>query len=173
MVDRARAFKLSDLRDEKMASLGKLAAGLAHELNNPASAVARSAQLVSEALAESDAAARAFGAADLDDAALAMIERVRSVCGAAPPSSVLSPLERADREEALADWLTDHGADDALAAPLAETGVTLALLDELAAAITGDQLRAALRWVAAGARSGGSRARSRGRRPASTTSSAR
>jgi signal transduction histidine kinase len=50
----------------------------------------------------------------------------------------------------MADWLLDHGADDTLAAPLAETGVTLALLDELAAAITGDQLRASLRWVAAG-----------------------
>jgi signal transduction histidine kinase len=150
MVDRARAFKVSDLQVEKMASLGKLAAGLAHELNNPASAAARSAQLVSEALAGADSAARAFGAADLDARAIAMVERVRSAGGAAPPSKVLSPLERADREEAVADWLLDHGADDALAAPLAETDVTLALLDELAATVTGDQLRASLRWVAAG-----------------------
>jgi signal transduction histidine kinase len=150
MVDRARAFKVSDLQVEKMASLGKLAAGLAHELNNPASAAARSAQLVSEALAESDDASRAFGAANLDGAALAMVERVRSACGVAPATSVLSPVERADREEALADWLLDHGADDALAAPLAESPVTIAKLDELAATITGEQLRVSLRWVAAG-----------------------
>jgi signal transduction histidine kinase len=149
MVDRARAFKVSDLQVEKMASLGKLAAGLAHELNNPASAAARSAQLVSQALAESEEASRALGAADLDDRALAMVERVRAVCGGGS-AGVLSPLDRADREEALADWLLDHGTDDALAAALAETEVTVAQLDELAAAVSEDQLHAALRWVAAG-----------------------
>lgn len=42
MLDRARAFTSSDLHDEKMLSLGKLSAGLAHELNNPASAIGRS-----------------------------------------------------------------------------------------------------------------------------------
>jgi len=150
MVDRARAFKVSDLQVEKMASLGKLAAGLAHELNNPASAAARSAQLIGEALEESEEAARALGAANLDDRALAVVERVRWACGAGPITGVFSPLDRADREEAVADWLADHGADDGLAAPLAETNVTLARLDELAAAVTGEQLGAAVRWLAAG-----------------------
>jgi signal transduction histidine kinase len=150
MVDRARAFKVSDLQVEKMASLGKLAAGLAHELNNPASAAARSAQLISEAVAESEEASRAFGAANLDDRAQMVVERVRWACSGGPTTGVFSPLERADREEALTGWLLDHDLDDALAAPLGETNVTLALLDELAAAVPGDQLRAALRWVAAG-----------------------
>jgi signal transduction histidine kinase len=150
MVDRARAFKASDLQVEKMASLGKLAAGLAHELNNPASAAARSAQLISEALAESEEASRELGAADLDDRALAVVERVRWACSGGPTTGVFSPLERSDREEALANWLLDHGVDDALAAPLGETNVTLALLDEVAAALGGDRLRVSLRWVASG-----------------------
>jgi signal transduction histidine kinase len=150
MVDRARTFKVSDLQVEKMASLGKLAAGLAHELNNPASAAARGAQLMSETLAESDEASRELGAAGLDESELAVIDRVRAVCLAGPATSVLTPLERADREEAIADWLAEHGSDDTLAGSLADTDVTIALLDELAAALDGDKLCAALRWVAAG-----------------------
>jgi signal transduction histidine kinase len=150
MVDRARTFKAGDLQVEKMASLGKLAAGLAHELNNPASAAARSARLLADALAESEDASRAFGAADLDDKARAVVERVQWACSAGPITGVFSPLERSDREGALSDWLLDHGADDALAAPLGETNVTLEVLDQLAAAVDGDQLRASLRWLAAG-----------------------
>ena len=48
MLDRARDFTSSELHDEKMVSLGKLSAGLAHELNNPASAIERSAALLED-----------------------------------------------------------------------------------------------------------------------------
>jgi signal transduction histidine kinase len=150
MVDRARTFKVSDLQVEKMASLGKLAAGLAHELNNPASAATRSAQLLAEALVASDDASRALGASGLETQELAAIERVRALCLATTATTVLSPLERADREETITDWLLDHDADDALASSIAETAVTIAMLDELAATLAPDKLRVALRWVAAG-----------------------
>ncbi len=150
MLDRARAFKSSDLQVEKMASLGKLSAGLAHELNNPASAAARSAHFVSAALADADKAARALGAERLDARELALIERVRSVCLEQPATSVLTPLERSDREESIADWLAEHDADESLAEELSETDVTLELLNELAGAISAEKLSATLRWIATG-----------------------
>jgi signal transduction histidine kinase len=62
----------------------------------------------------------------------------------------LSPLERADREDQIADWLLMHGADTSAVAALAETTVTLDALDALAREIQGDELDAALDWVAAG-----------------------
>src|SRR5678815_5926564 len=65
MLDRARHFTSSFLHDEKLVSLGKLAAGLAHELNNPASAIARSAGELRSANLRLDDASRSLGAAEL------------------------------------------------------------------------------------------------------------
>jgi signal transduction histidine kinase len=149
MVDRARAFKTNDLQVEKMASLGKLAAGLAHELNNPASAATRSARLIAAAVDELDAAARELGAAGLDAREMALMDRVRTRCSDTP-TSVLTPLERADREDTIASWLAQHDVDESFATPLAETDTSPELLDELARGLSGERLGATLRWLAAG-----------------------
>jgi len=133
-----------------MLSLGKLAAGLAHELNNPASAAVRSAKTLTESLAAAETAAMRLGAARLSDAQLAAIDAVRALCGASHAPSVLSAVGRADREDEIADWLIEHGANEGCAAPLAETRITVADLDLLAATVGGDALDATLRWIAAG-----------------------
>ena len=149
MVDRARAFTSNALHDEKMASLGKLSAGLAHELNNPASAIERSASLLEDLMEETGRAARQLGASRLTDSQLANIEAVRGSCMAARVQGVRSPIEEAEREEALADWLDGHGLDAATAEALSDTAVTLEDLDRLAATVDGPALDAALRWAAA------------------------
>lgn len=149
MLDRARQFRSSELQDEKMKSLGRLAAGLAHELNNPASAAARSAKLLVEEMARAERAARVLGAVRLTDTQLAAVDALRQVC-AFSPASALTPVERSDREEAIAEWLLAHGADVTEAVSLAETAVTLDGLDRLAAMLESDALNAALRWVGAG-----------------------
>jgi signal transduction histidine kinase len=150
MVDRARFFTSSALQDEKIRSLGRVAAGLAHELNNPASAVARSAGELGRRLPESLAAFRALGAARLPGDQLTTIDRAADVCVAATDVSVRSPIEQLDREDAFAEWLSGHGADATAAHALAESALTLEALDSLAAALDRETLDATLAALAAG-----------------------
>ncbi len=150
MLDRARVFNTSDLQDKKMVSLGKLSAGLAHELNNPASAVARSARMLEASMGEADRAASALAGAGLTRDQLEAVERIREACMQSRPAVSVSPIERADREDEIAQWLEAHGADGSAVDALADTSVTLESLDELAEHLAGGALDAALDWVAAG-----------------------
>jgi signal transduction histidine kinase len=150
MLDRARHFSTSDIRDEKLVSLGRLAAGLAHELGNPASAAVRSARSLDDALKDIEQASASLGAAGLSPDQRAVIERVRGRCFARLSGPALSPVARADREEELGAWLRAHGVREDCAEPLAETSLKIAALDELAASVSGAALDAAIRWIAAG-----------------------
>jgi signal transduction histidine kinase len=148
MIDRARTFKDADLHREKMAALGRLSAGLAHELNNPSSAIARSAAELDATRGEVAAAARALGAARLVGARLAAVEAL-SAAAAREPAEPLSALDRADREDRLLEWLDRHGLGAEASFALAGTGLTMADLEAAGTALDGEALRAAVRYVAA------------------------
>jgi signal transduction histidine kinase len=150
MLDRARVFTSSELQDEKLASLGKLAARLAHELNNPVAAIERSASLLEDRLEDAAQAASALTAARLTDDQIAAIEGLQKSCLVAPLRAVRSPIQQAEREDAIAGWLDDHGVDDSISGPLAETSVTVDALDRVAKTVSGPALTAVLRSVAAG-----------------------
>lgn len=150
MLDRARLFTSSDLLNEKMISLGKLSAGLAHELNNPASAIERCGAILRERIEDSEEATRALTAARLSDVQIAAAEAVREACLAKHAPVARSPLEQSDREEAMAEWLAGRGLDTAIAGLLADTEVTFESLDSLAVTVDRQALNAVVRWAAAG-----------------------
>ena len=149
MLDRARSFSASDLQDEKMISLGKLAAGLAHELNNPASATVRGAKVLLSGLAETDAAARALGAVRLTEERLARIEAISAACMLDSGVMPLSPLDQAELEDRVEEWLEEHGLSAGLAAALTDAGYSIEALESLGSEIPELALDPALRWIAA------------------------
>ena len=149
MLDRARVFTSAGLQDEKMISLGKISAGLAHELNNPASAIERNAASLEERVLDAERAARALGAANLSDDQYAAIESLRSACLSSSVHGVLSPIQRAEREDTIEDWLVDHGVDAGAAVPLADSSLTIESLDGMARALDPGALEVAVRWAAA------------------------
>jgi len=147
MLDRARVFTSSELLDEKMASLGKLAAGLAHELNNPASAVARSAKTLVADLAALEDATRRYCGLNLSDAQCTVVTALRDKRAA---GARIPPLELADRQDAIDDWLAEHDIRGVDSRPLAESGVQPADLEPLGKSVGSDKLATVLAHVSTG-----------------------
>ncbi len=136
---------------ERLASLGTMAAGLAHELNNPAAAARRSADELGGALEVLTSAVANFVEAGVSrEAAGQLVELQREALADAATGTELDALDAADAEDALAERLEELGVLDAyrLAEPLAAAGVDDGWLDRVEA-IAGPASGAAIVWVAA------------------------
>ncbi len=150
MSDRIREATRFEQQRDRLASLGKLSAGLAHELNNPASAARRATAQLRSALKKIKDASLELGRRDLTSAQKSEIEKMEAVFiqNEEAPSD---PLAQSDLEEEVDSLLRSHGLKDMwqLAADLARKNVKPAALESLFAALDVETAKAALVRIAA------------------------
>jgi signal transduction histidine kinase len=150
MSDRIReATRLEQQRD-RLASLGKLSAGLAHELNNPASAAKRAVSQLRDILNKIKDASQELGRRDLSSAQKSEIEKLEASFtqqDVVPPDA----LTISDLEDQIDSLLRSHGQNDLwqLAAGLARRNIQPEVVESLFAKLDGDTARSALVRIAA------------------------
>ncbi len=142
MADRIREITRIEQQHDNLVSLGKLSAGLAHELNNPAAAAKRAAGTLRETLENMRKANARLDHHELTQTQRKCISRFECELGeaAAEFRSTAEPLDAlalSDREERLTTWLQAHNIESywTIAPSLAESCVDPGCLDEIAAAI--------------------------------------
>jgi signal transduction histidine kinase len=143
-------FSAMESQREKLAALGQMSAGLAHELNNPAAAAKRSAQALGDALDSINTVMASFVESGVErEEAAALVALQQEALARAAAATPRDAIGAADAEDAMGELLERHGIGDAwrLAEPLAAAGLDTAWLEEVQR-LSGAAFPAAVKWVA-------------------------
>jgi signal transduction histidine kinase len=151
VVERFGNLGEAEQQHAMLISLGTMAAGLAHELNNPAAAVGRSAHEAREIFRESSAKAIRLGTLDMSpEERLVVAGLPEEVVARAENTGELDSLERSDLEDEVALWLEDRGVEEAweVSPTLVAAGLDVTWLDELEGRLPGGYAGDVVTWLA-------------------------
>ena len=135
---------------ERLVALGSLAAGLTHELNNPAAAAVRATSALRERVAGMRHKLALLAGEHIAPAQLRQLTELQEAAvERAAKAPALSPMEASDREDDLADWLDAHGIAGGydLASVFVAAGLDTTWAAEVAEAVVPEQLEGAMRWL--------------------------
>jgi signal transduction histidine kinase len=149
MTTRVREFTSFQLQNEKMMALGKLSAGLAHELNNPAAAVVRGAVSLKQHLQMMPDTFKKIMTIRMSPEEVDTINGKLFAILNQPKGPTLSMMQRSDREDELMDWLDDHRIENSaeLAENLVDFGFTIEVLNDFKKDIPEADLSPVFNWI--------------------------
>ena len=150
MARRMQDIQTLSQQREKLAALGTLAAGLAHEMNNPAAAVVRGARHLQDIFEELPCLSLKLNQQQMTPVQLEFLADLQcEVVKRAKTAIRLDPLTQSDREDEVTDWLDAHDVSDGwkLASTLVSAGLDTTWLDTVAAKVPTECLNDALTWI--------------------------
>jgi signal transduction histidine kinase len=149
-AQRVEILESTSRHHQKLAALGTLAAGLAHELNNPSAAVSRGMKQLQQIFPPLLSLALKLNQLQLTTAQLELLDRMLSAAMEnAKTSSYLDPLIQSDREDEILNWLDMYGAIDGwrIAPTLVSAGIDTQWLETIAQSLPIESLDRVLSWI--------------------------